>query len=65
MVPVALTEAIIMGTDTGKKSTESITSLVLVVADMAEKIVPMVENPNVPKKMIRPRGKRNGNTFRL
>jgi hypothetical protein len=32
---------------------------------MAEKIVPIVEKPNVPKKIINPNGNRNGNRFTL
>jgi hypothetical protein len=64
-VPVALTDAIISGTAIGNTRIESITSLAFVVADMAEKIVPMVEKPNVPKKIINPNGNRNGNKFTL
>jgi hypothetical protein len=65
IVPVALTEAIIIGTAIGNTRIESITSLAFDVADMAEKIVPMVEKPNVPKKIINPNGNRNGNRFTL
>jgi hypothetical protein len=60
-----LTEAISSGTDIGKTRIESITSFAFVVEDSAEKIVPMIANPKVPKKIINPKGKRNGSKFRL
>ena len=63
--PVALTDAIITGTDIGKTKIESITSLALVVEDMAEKIVPIIVKPKVPNKITNPKGKRKGRKFLL
>lgn len=62
MIPVALTAEMTTGIEIGKKSIDSRTSLDFVVAEMAEKIVPMVVNPRVPKKIMTPSGRINGMT---
>lgn len=65
MISVAFTAAISIGTVIGKTRIERMVSLDLVAADMAEKSVPMVEKPSVPKKMMIPSGMRTGSRFRL
>jgi hypothetical protein len=60
IIPVALTEAIITGTEIGKKRIDRRTSLVFAVAEIAEKTVPTAVNPRVPKKVISPSGMRKG-----
>jgi len=65
MIPVALTEEIITGTEIGKKRMDKRTSLAFVVAEIAEKIVPTAVNPRVPRNVIIPSGTRNGSTVAL
>jgi hypothetical protein len=60
IIPVALTEAIITGTEIGKKRIDRRTSLDFAVAEIAEKMVPIAVNPKVPKKVINPSGTRKG-----
>ncbi len=62
MIPVAFTEEMTTGIEIGKKSIERRTSLDLVVAEMAEKIVPIAVKPRVPKNIIIPSGRINGMT---
>jgi len=50
ILAVDLTAEIITGTVTGKRRIGNITSLVLVLTDMAEKIVPTEAKPSVPSK---------------
>jgi len=57
---VAFTEAIITGTEIGKKRIDKRTSLALVVAEIAENIVPIAVKPKVPRKVISPSGTRKG-----
>jgi hypothetical protein len=65
IIPVALTEAIITGTEIGKKRIDRRTSLDFAVAEIAEKMVPIAVNPKVPKKVISPSGTRTGRTVVL
>jgi hypothetical protein len=65
MIPVALTDEIITGTEIGKKRIDKRTSLAFVVAEIAEKIVPIAVNPRVPRKIISPSGTRKGITVVL
>ena len=65
MIPVAFTEAIITGTEIGKKRIDKRTSLVFAVAEIAEKIVPIAVKPKVPRKVISANGARNGKTVVL
>jgi hypothetical protein len=65
IIPVAFTEAIITGTEIGKKRIDKRTSLAFAVAEMAEKMVPTAVKPKVPKKTISPSGTRKGRTVVL
>jgi hypothetical protein len=65
IIPVAFTEAIITGTEIGKKRIDKRTSLAFVVAEIAENIVPIAVNPKVPRKVISPSGTRKGRTVVL
>jgi hypothetical protein len=65
MAPVDLTDAIITGTEIGKKRIVRRTSLALVVAEIAEKIVPIAVNPRVPRIVISASGTRKGSTVAL
>jgi hypothetical protein len=65
MIPVALTDAIITGTEIGKKRIDSRTFLAFAVAAIAEKMVPTAVKPSVPRNIINPRGTRKGRTVML
>ena len=65
IIPVALTEAIITGTEIGKKIIDRRTSLDFAFAEIAEKTVPIAVNPRVPKKVISPSGTRKGRMVAL
>jgi hypothetical protein len=65
IIPVAFTEAIITGTEIGKKRIDRMTFLDLAAAEIAEKMVPTAVKPKVPKKAIRPSGTRKGRTVVL
>ncbi len=55
----------ITGTETGNKRTGSIISLILVFAEMAEKIVPTVTNPKVPRIITKKRTGKSENILKL
>ena len=65
IIPVAFTEAIITGTEIGKKRIDRRTFLALAVAEIAEKMVPTAVKPRVPRKAISPSGARKGRTVAL